>query len=83
MARSGLVAIALALTGLPDALIAASAPSMRGWMLSAPGVAMKIATSPLGTELDDPLAHLEPGHVQVLADVGLRAFAPARAPSAL
>ncbi len=30
-------------------LMAASAPSMRGWMLSAPGVAMNSATSPLGT----------------------------------
>jgi len=42
---------ALALIGLPDCLIAASAPSMRGWMFSAPGVAMKIATSPFGTSV--------------------------------
>ena len=37
------------LMGLPDCLIAAIAPSMRGWMLSAPGVAMNSATSPFGT----------------------------------
>jgi hypothetical protein len=34
------------LIGLPDCLIASEAPSMRGWMFSAPGVAMKPTTSP-------------------------------------
>ena len=46
------------------------APSMRGWMLSDPGVAMNSAMSlPAGTRLEDPLAHLLPGDEQVLADV--------------
>ena len=43
------MAMALALIGFPDCLIAAIAPSMRGWMLRAPGVAMNSATSPSGT----------------------------------
>ena len=34
---------------LPDFLITSSAPSMRGWMFEAPGVAMNSATSPDGT----------------------------------
>ena len=32
-------------------LIAAVAPSIRGWMFSCPGVAMNSATSPLPTSL--------------------------------
>ena len=55
---------------LPNFLIAAIAPSMRGWMLSWPGVAMKSATSPLADELDDPLAHVVARQVEILADVG-------------
>ena len=43
------VAISTKLIGLPDAWIAAFAPSIRGWMFNDPGVAMKPAISPLGT----------------------------------
>ncbi len=45
----GPVATTVARIGLPESLIASSAPSMRGWMLSCPGVAMKRKTSPLWT----------------------------------
>jgi len=42
----GPVATSLSSIFLPDALIAALAPSRRGWMLSCPGVAMKPTTGP-------------------------------------
>ena len=67
--RSASVATIFGLIGLPDCLIAAIAPSMRGWMFSAPGVAMNSATSPFGTERRDPLAHGEARLVERLADV--------------
>jgi hypothetical protein len=37
--------------GAPDFLIALIAPSIRGWMFAAPGVAMNSATSPEPTRL--------------------------------
>ena len=43
---SALVATGVKVTGLPESLNACCAPSMRGWMLSWPGVAMNPATSP-------------------------------------
>ena len=46
LVMSALVATGVKLIGLPESLIACVAPSMRGWMLSWPGVAMKPTTSP-------------------------------------
>ena len=43
---SAFVATGVNVTGLPESLNACWAPSMRGWMLSWPGVAMNPATSP-------------------------------------
>ena len=65
----GPVATTVARIGLPESLIASSAPSMRGWMFSCPGVAMKRNTSPRLDELDDPGAELQARLVEVLADV--------------
>src|SRR5690349_12980596 len=46
LVTSAFVATALKLMDLPESLNACWQPSMRGWMLSAPGVAMKSTTSP-------------------------------------
>jgi hypothetical protein len=46
---SALVATGVKVTGLPESRNACCAPSMRGWMLSWPGVAMNAATSPEST----------------------------------
>ena len=46
LGSSAPLATAVKLIGLPDALIASLAPSMRGWMFSEPGVAMKPTASP-------------------------------------
>jgi hypothetical protein len=46
LGTSALVPTAVNLSDLPDCLIASEAPSMRGWMLRAPGVAMNPTTSP-------------------------------------
>ncbi len=55
---------------LPNFLIAAIAPSIRGWMLSWPGVAMKSATSPLPTRSTIRWPIVVAGQVEILADVG-------------
>ena len=64
------VATVLYSMSLPDFLIESIAPSMRGWMFSEPGVAMNSADLAGADELDDPLAHLDAGQEEVLADVG-------------
>ena len=43
------MAITCGVIPLPFFLMVSCAPSMRGWMFSEPGVAMKSATSPDGT----------------------------------
>ena len=46
LGTSALVPTAVNLIDLPDCLIASEAPSIRGWMFRAPGVAMKPTASP-------------------------------------
>src|SRR5918911_2324043 len=46
LVTSAFVATGVKVMDLPDCLMAACAPSIRGWMFSCPGVAMKPATSP-------------------------------------
>ena len=48
--------------GAPDSSIAAIAPSMRGWMLSWPGVAMNSATgpSPTSSTIRLPISNPDP-----------------------
>jgi hypothetical protein len=46
LVMSALVATAVKVTPPPASLNACCAPSIRGWMLSCPGVAMKPTTAP-------------------------------------
>jgi hypothetical protein len=46
LVTSAFVATGVNVIDLPESLNACCAPSMRGWMFRAPGVAMKPATAP-------------------------------------